>query len=124
MAAAKAALTKANDLQRDIWQQAVTAVRAEGTPIQAAVLVLPALNAMIDITTTRTMAIQMHPPAVVFIMLFALPLACALLAGYGMVGKSRSWLHILCFSFVIAVTVYVTLDIEYPRLGFFRVDGL
>jgi hypothetical protein len=24
---------------------------------------------------------------------------------------------------VIAVTVYVTLDIEYPRLGFIRVDA-
>ena len=40
-----------------------------------------------------------------------------------MVGKSRSWLHILCFAFVIAVIVYVTTDIEYPRLGFIRVDA-
>lgn len=122
MAAVNEALTKANNLQKDIWQQAVAAVRSESAPAQAAVVVLPALNAMIDITTTRTMAGQMHPPDIVFVMLFVLPLACALLAGYGMVGKERSWLHILCFSFVIAVTVYVTLDIEYPRLGFFRVD--
>jgi hypothetical protein len=121
--AAQATLPKANNLQKEIWQQAVTAIRAEGAPIQAVVVVLPALNAMIDITTTRTMAAQMHPPAIVFFMLFALTLACALLAGYGMVGKSRSWPHFLCFSFVIAVTVYVILDIEYPRLGSFRVDA-
>lgn len=123
MATVKEALVKANSLQKEIWQQAVTAVRSEGAPLQAAVLVLPALNAMIDITTTRTMAAQMHPPTIVFVMLFVLPLACALLAGYGMVGKSRSWLHILCFALVISVTVYVTLDIEYPRLGFFRVES-
>lgn len=60
---------------------------------------------------------------IVFIMLFVLPLASALLAGYGMVGKSRSWLHILCFALVIAVTVFVTLDLEYPRLGLIRVDA-
>jgi hypothetical protein len=40
-----------------------------------------------------------------------------------MVGKSRSWLHILCFAFVIAVAVYVILDIEYPRLGLIRVEA-
>ena len=39
-----------------------------------------------------------------------------------MVGKSRNWLHIFCFALVIAVTVYTILDIEYPRLGFLRVD--
>jgi hypothetical protein len=123
MAAVNEQLAKANDLQRDIWRQGVAAVRTEGAPLQAAAVVLPALNSMIDITTTRTMAAQIHPPAVVYFMLFALPLASALLAGYGMVGKSRSWLHILCFALVIAVTVYVTLDIEYPRLGFIRVDA-
>lgn len=122
MSAVKEALTKANKLQGDIWHQAVSAVRAEGAPFQAPAIVLPALNTMIDITTTRTMATQMHPPTIMFVMLFVLPLVCALLAGYGMVGSSRNWVHIISFSFIIAATVYVTLDIEYPRLGFIRVD--
>ena len=81
MAAVNKQLAKANALQGDIWRQAVAAVRTEGAPLQAAVLVLPALNAMIDITTTRTMAAQLHPPGVVYFMLFALPLACALPGG-------------------------------------------
>ena len=38
-----------------------------------------------------------------------------------MTGKSQSWLHILCFAAVIAVTVFVILDIEYPRLGLIRI---
>ena len=94
--------------------------RSAGAPI----LLLPALNAMIDITTTRTMATQMHPPTVVFVMLFGLALAASLLAGYGMTGsKVRSWLHMLGFALVMAVAVYVILDIEYPRLGLIRVDA-
>ena len=87
-------------------------------------LLLPALNAMIDITTTRTMATLMHPPAVVFVMLFGLALAASLLAGYGMTGsKVRSWFHMLGFALVVAVSVYVILDIEYPRLGLIQVNA-
>ena len=62
IAAAKESLAKANELQKQIWRQAVVASRAEGAPPAVPILLLPALNAMIDITTTRTMATQMHPP--------------------------------------------------------------
>ena len=79
---------------------------------------------MIDITTTRTMSTQTHPPAIIFALLFGLGLASALLAGYSMAGsKSRSWLHILGFATVMAVAVYVILDLEYPRLGLIRIDA-
>jgi hypothetical protein len=112
--AAKAELAKAIQLQEAIWTQAVA----------APMLLLPALNQMIDITTTRTMATQLHPPLIIFVMLFGLALASALLAGYGMAsGKSRSWLHIFGFAAVIAVAIYVILDIEYPRLGLIQVDA-
>ena len=124
IAAAKESLAKANELQSQIWRQAVAAARAEGAPPAAPILLLPALNAMIDITTTRTMATQMHPPTVVFVMLFGLALAASLLAGYGMTGsRMRSWLHMLGFALVMAVAVYVILDIEYPRLGLIQVEA-
>src|SRR5262245_2988492 len=124
IAAAKESLAKANELQLLIWRQAVAASLAPGAPPQAPILLLPALNAMIDITTTRTMAAQMHPPAVVFAMLFGLALAASLLAGYGMAGsKMRRWFHMVGFASVMAVAVYVILDIEYPRLGLIRVDA-
>ena len=123
IAAAKQEISAANKLQEEIWRQAITAVRAEGAPPQAPQVLLPALNVMIDITTTRTMAMLLHPPSIIFVMLFVLALVSALLSGYGMAGgKSRSWLHMICFAFVIAVTVYVILDIEYPRLGLIRID--
>jgi hypothetical protein len=122
--AVRASLAKANELQGHIWRQAVAAIRAEGAPLAATLLLLPALNAMIDITTTRTMALQMHPPTVVFVMLFGLALAASLLAGYGMIGsKIRSRFHMLGFALVMAVAVFVILDIEYPRLGLVRVDA-
>jgi len=122
--AAKAELAQSAKLQADIWNQAVAAGRLEGAPPAATMLLLPALNQMIDITTTRTMAGQIHPPMVIFLMLFGLALAGALLAGYGMAGgKSRDWLHMLAFAAVLALAIYVIIDIEYPRLGLIRVDA-
>ena len=124
VAAAKESLAKANELQSQIWRQAVVASQAKGAAPAAPILLLPALNAMIDITTTRTMATQMHPPVVVFVMLFGLALAASLLAGFGMTGgKVRSWFHMLGFALVMAIAIYVILDIEYPRLGLIRVDA-
>jgi len=124
IAAAKEALAKANELQGEIWRQAVAASRAPGASPEAPLVVVPALNAMIDITTTRTMATQMHPPTIVFAMLFGLAVTSALLAGYAMAkGRSRSWLHMLCLAFVTAVVVFVIIDLEAPRLGFVRIDA-
>jgi len=123
MAAAKEQLAKATQLQGEIWHQAVTACLEAPTP-QAMMLLLPALNAMIDITTTRIMAAQTHPPAIIFAMLFGLALASALLAGYDMAGaKSRNWIYMIGFAATVAVAVYVILDMEFPRLGLIRVDA-
>jgi hypothetical protein len=66
----------------------------------------------------------MHPPTIVFVMLFGSVLASSLLAGYGMAGaKSRSWVHTLGFAAMTAVAVYVILDLEFPRVGLIRVDA-
>jgi hypothetical protein len=124
LAAVRASLTRGNELQLEIWRQAVAAVRTEGAAPGAPMLVLPALNAMIDITTTRTMAAYLHPPRVVFVMLFGMALTASLLAGYGMTGgKLRSRFHMVGFAAVMAIAVFVILDIEYPRLGWIRVDA-
>lgn len=124
IAAARSELARSIRLQGEIWTQAVAAGRSEDAPPPATMLLLPALNEMIDITTTRTMATQLHPPLAIYGMLVGLALASALLAGYGMAGgKSRSWLHVIGFAAVMAVAVYLIIDIEFPRLGLIRVDA-
>jgi hypothetical protein len=122
IAAAMQELAQATKLQGQIWSQAVAAYQEAPQPVT--ILLLPALNAMIDITTTRTMAGQVHPPTVIFAMLCVLVLASALLAGFSMAGpQPRSWIHMLAFALIMAITVYVIIDLEYPRLGLIRVDA-
>lgn len=120
--AAQEAMDNAAALQGEIWAQTVAACREQGSQ-SATMLLLPALNQMIDITTTRAMVAKRHPPVVIFVMLGMLALTSALLAGYGMAPhKSPSWIHIIGFSAITAFTVFVIMDIEYPRLGLIRID--
>jgi hypothetical protein len=89
--AAEAEQTRSAQLQQQIWQQAITASRNSGSPPTIG-LMLPALNEMFDITSTRAMAGRIHPPLIIFVMLAALALAAATLVGYGMAGgRSRNW---------------------------------
>ena len=54
-----------------------------------------------------------------------LALVSSLLAGYGMAGgRTRSWIHILGFAAAMTIAAYLILDLEYPRLGFIRVDAM
>jgi hypothetical protein len=59
-------------LQREIWKRAAAAAAAPGANVDATKLLLPALNNMIAITATRQVAFNLHPPVIVFLLLFAL----------------------------------------------------
>jgi len=110
-------------LQGEIWKAAVAACGDLGSR-DVPMLVLPALNTMFDLASTRVMSAWVHPPAIVFVMLFGLALGSMVLAGYDMsLARSRSWMHILGYTVIMAVTVYVIMDIEFPRLGLIRVDA-
>jgi len=121
--AAAADMAKSEALQKEIWANAVTASELPGAHRDAGKLLLPALNNMIDITTVRTMSLQLHPPTIVYVLLFSVALMCALLAGYRMANAQyRSWLHILGFAVITVVVVYVILDLDYLREGLIRLQ--
>jgi len=123
LAAARAELATAARAQEEIWAAAVAVCRTpRGEP--ARVLLLPALNEMFDIAQERTLAARVHPPAAIFVMLILLALGCSVLVGYGMAGGGRrGWLHMVGFATAIAIAIYVTLDLEFPRLGIIQVSG-
>lgn len=124
MQAAELELANSERIQEEIWTGAIAATRLPNSHPAAGLLVPPALNNMIDIVTTRTMALQVHPPSIIHELLFSLGLICSLLAGYRMAsGQRRSWLHILGFTLITVIVVYVMLDIEYPRTGLFRLQA-
>jgi hypothetical protein len=124
MAAAEAEMAKSQKIRGEIWTEAVAATRLPDSHPSSGLLLLPAVNNMIDISTTRTMALQLHPPRIVYALLLGLGLICSLLAGFRMSsGQHRSWLHILGFTVLTVIIVYVMLDVEYPRAGLIRLES-
>ena len=121
--AAEQELAHAAQIQERIWSQAVTASRADSTQT-AARLLLPALNEMIDVTTSRTVALYTHLPPLILALLISVALFSGLLAGYAMAQRrSRSWIHMLVYALVVAITIYAVLDLDHPRSGLIRLDA-
>jgi hypothetical protein len=113
---------RATALQEEIWKQAIDACQVNSKRVEN--VVLPALNEMIDITNTREMASQTHPPSIIFVMLVMMALMASLLAGYAMASGGRwSRLHSTIFALVLTGTVYVIIDLEFPRVGLIQVSA-
>lgn len=111
-------------VQAEIWNKSQSAARNERASSDAAKLLLPALNEMIDIATTRSTATENHPPIIVYLLLAGLSIVGALLVGYAMsANKGRSWLHSISFAAAISLATYVIVDLEFPRFGLIRIDA-
>ena len=116
-------LTKLNMIQAEIWDHLVEAAKRDRS-LPLAQTVLPPANEMFDLGNSRLLASRQHPPVAVFGMLGVLVLISGLLAGFGMAKSDhQSPLHVLGFSAIMALSIYLILDIEYPRLGLIRIDA-
>jgi hypothetical protein len=110
------------ELQLRIWQGSIAATSGEQF-LPARVLVVPALNQMIDITTSRWIAARTHVPLMVFVTIFAVALYCAWLAGVSIrEAKDLGWSNVIGLAGVTALLLHVMLDIEFPRIGFVNLD--
>jgi hypothetical protein len=122
LAAAQVEFDRATALQGQLWSRMIEGASATASPAPLS-LVVPAMNEMIDLTTTIAAASWEHPPLPVFLLLYGLGLASSLLAGAASArAPRRSWLNSLVFAGVISAAVFVILDMEYPRVGLIRVD--
>lgn len=118
--AARAHFNAANDMQQEIWNRAIA---ASAGAQDVRMLLLPAVNDMIDITTTRTMAMLTHTPPLIFILLIGFALVSALLAGRALpVESRRHWLRSVLYALTMSAAIYVIIDMEYPRAGVIRID--
>jgi hypothetical protein len=113
-------VTRAQD---ETWTNAVKAcVTKEGDV--ARMLLLPGLNDMFGAVEEERFSRRVHPPVVIFVVLGLTALASALLAGFAIAsGDNRDWIHRIGVAAVISLAVYIIFEMEYPRLGFIRVNS-
>jgi hypothetical protein len=121
---AKTERQRGTDLRRQIWADAMESV-GQGGDSRTALLLVPALNEMFDLTTAREAALRTHVPPFIFVLLILLSLVCAFFAGLGMAKSRRpSRLHIFAFAGLLGLTAYVILNLEFPRAGFVRLEAV
>jgi hypothetical protein len=108
------------EAQARIWSMAVAASSGSST---ASLLVLPPLNTMIDVATSRRVAMQYHLPRLILGLLIGASILSGLLAGYAMSKRMRrSWLHVFAYALLLALTIYTVLDLDQARAGLINID--
>ena len=113
-------------LQNEIWTKSV-AVTEDKPYRDTRTLLLPALNQMFDITTVRTIAIQTHPPPMIFVVLCVIAMVSSGMVGYSVNTNKKYQLssaHVVGFAGVVAFVLYVILDVEFPRIGFVTLESV
>lgn len=85
---------------------------------------IPALNNMFDIATTREIVLQSHVPDMVELMLFVCVLATCFIGGFTSARLAgREWIIVIWFAIVSSMVVYTTIDLSRPLRGMIRVDA-
>jgi hypothetical protein len=101
----------------------VAAAKRAPTPV-ASIVLLPAINAMIDVTTARLVNYRTQIPLLVKGLLFALAIVSALVIGYAMgAGRQGSLVPATIFALVVSAVIYTILDLDSPRYGLIRLDA-
>jgi len=110
--------------QDEIWKMARTAV-AKPECENTGTLVLQGIGDVFDISSRRKFSARMHVPVVILMLLFGLAAFSSVLAGYAMAtSPTRKTLHMIAFAAILSVTIYVILDLEYPRSGIISLDEM
>ncbi len=120
----KGALDRSSSIQGEIWKLAVAAGSAPEAAPDGNILLLPAINEMIDISAARAAALVTHPPDLIIGLLLGLSFVCSLLVGYGSPDRRpRRWVELGSFAIIVSLVIYVIIDLEYPRRGIIQVAG-
>jgi hypothetical protein len=107
-------------LHAQMWNAGIAGVRNQPATM---VGVLPPLNDVIDLHSTRLYAGMKHLPTIVMGLLVASSMlsVCVIGYGYGVGGHRRAALT-MPLAIVIGVALWVTIDLDRPRAGLIQLN--
>jgi len=112
---------KADSIGKVLWSIAVTDAKANNILMRTNQMI-PALNAMIDITTTRRSAGESTVPDSIMYFLFGLCFCSAFLLGYDNKNTNIDWILVFGLATMLSITVFNILDLDRPRSGLISMD--
>lgn len=121
--ALKHEVARANALQKQIWDLVIESSKDQEYQ-SVRILLLPALNEMIDFVNHRTMAIQAHTPLHIYFMMCVIALACSGLTGYRAGNFKRPGnLYNIMLALITSCILYIIFDIESPSGGLINLEA-
>jgi hypothetical protein len=108
-------LKATENAQKRIWKIASDAAQLPENLVRTNQMV-PALNEMFDIASTRQALLLAKVPDLVFFLLFALCFTGSFLIGYSD-DKRPEWGIVSSFLIMVGLSIYMILDLDRPRTG-------
>jgi hypothetical protein len=115
-------LARVSGLHERMWRSAIKATQ-DNAPLMA--LVLPPINEVIDLHSTHLATARRHLPIpIMAVLLGTAAIGIGLMGfGNGRVGRRFSLLDSV-YGVVLAVALWMTIDLDYPGIGILRVSNL
>lgn len=111
----KKSLQHADEIQQRLWKRVSEAAQDPKNLVRSNQMV-PALNSMIDIVTTREATNNETVPESIIWFLFILLLSSSFMIGFSN-EKKINYVLISGFSIMISLTIFIILDLDRPRRG-------
>ena len=105
----------ADNISKKVWSIVASYAKVNGEATRTS-QIIPALNDMIDITTTRRAAGEATIPDSIMYFLFALCFGSSFLLGYDHKDKT-DWIIVTGFAIMLSSTVFNIMDLDRPRSG-------
>jgi hypothetical protein len=116
------AYNRGNEIASKLWKRTATLAKDPQFFVSTTQMV-PALNAMIDIITTRLAVGLAKVPSSIVWLLFLLCLVVSFVVGYGRRGKHMDWVMVIGFSLMTSLAIYLIFDLDRPRRGTITMDS-
>ena len=113
-------LKNADSTGKVIWNQATGFAKTDPNLVKTSEIV-PALNEMIDVTTSRKAAGEANIPPSIQWFLIILCISSTVLLGYER-KDNFDWIIVIGFSLMLSMTVFSIFDLDRPRSGFVTLD--
>jgi hypothetical protein len=114
-----AVLSRLASLQGRLWAAAVAAAREKP---EFTIALLNPVNEVIDLLAVRNAAAERHLPGVVFGSIVACAMTSLALVGFAIARSDRRLRASgVVLGVLIAATLWITLDLDYPRAGLIRI---
>lgn len=113
---------KTDSIQNLIWVNGIKAARLDPRTVTSGYFI-DALNNMIDKRGERNAFLQLHVPEVILFLLFIVFITSGALMGYtGGLGHKRAYFPTLLMTFLIALVVFIIIDLDRPKRGIVKVN--